>query len=63
MPLIVSPEVEALVRERIEKGFYRDVDEVLSEALHIMRWAANHPRGRRELFEIRCRLDAKRQVD
>ena len=50
MSIDASPEIEAAVLELVASGEYPSVDEVLETALHILRWAQDHPEGKRELL-------------
>jgi antitoxin ParD1/3/4 len=49
MNITLSPELETMIREKVEAGEYHDASEVVSEALHIMADRERRKRAKAEL--------------
>ena len=49
MNITLSPELETMIREKVEAGEYHDASEVVSEALQIMADRERRKRARAEL--------------
>lgn len=63
MTVTVPPRIEALVRQKVESGLYRDVDEVIQEALQALDERERFQRLRASLIEAEAEIERGEGVE